>query len=455
MKKLRPVYWITAAGGVICAALTAAETLRLQLGTAGDRAALAALLLALLALALCLVWRELRDVRAVCLATLPAAAALLVRAMCLDYVSGDYENFLSVWVEFFRLNGGYRAIAQNIGNYNVPYLYMLAGISYLKIPDLYLIKWFSVLFDVLLAWGGLRLTRVLRGKRQGDWGPLAAFLAVLFLPTVVLNGSYWGQCDAVYAAIAVHAMAFLLEGKGGWSAALMGIAFSFKLQTVFILPLWGVMWLAKRVKFRQLWMFPAAYAVTLLPALLLKKPLLDMIGVYFNQAKEYTRLTLNAPSVFQFVPYGMEVNETLLSRLGIAAAFALAAALLAVGLIFGRKLDRGIFYIMAVALAVGVPFFLPHMHERYFFLADVLAACWACADRRRVPVCVLTVGASLGSYLVYLRLQYNVVISICGMRFTMAVEGAMMLAALILTGIELVRRLNVCKAKMINREDGV
>ena len=151
----------------------------------------------------------------------------------------------------------------------------------------------------------------------------------------------------------------------------------------------------------------------------------------------------------------MEVNETLLSRLGIAAAFALAAALLAVGLIFGRKLDRGIFYIMAVALAVGVPFFLPHMHERYFFLADVLAACWACADRRRVPVCVLTVGASLGSYLVYLRLQYNVVISICGMRFTMAVEGAMMLAALILTGIELVRRLNACKAKMINREDGV
>lgn len=453
MKKLRPVYWITAAGGVICAVLTAAETLRLRLGTAGDHAAMAALMLALLALALYLVWRELRDIRAVCLAALPAAAALLVRAMCFDHVSGDYENFISVWMEFFRLNGGFRAIAQDIGDYNVPYLYMLAGISYLKIPDLYLIKWFSTLFDVLLAWGGLRLTRVLRGKRQEDWAPLAAFLVLLFLPAVVLNGGYWGQCDAVYAAIAVHALALLLDGKGGWSAALMGIAFSFKLQTVFILPLWGVMWLAKRVKFRQLWMFPAAYAATLLPALLLKKPLWDMIGVYFDQAKEYTRLTLNAPSVFQFIPYDVEVNEALFSWLGIAAAFMLAAALLAAGLAFGKKLDRRTLYAMAVVLAIGVPFFLPHMHERYFFLADVLTACWACTDRRRVPVCVLTAGASLGSYLVYLRLQYNVVISIWGVRFVMAVEAAMMLAALILSVVELIGCLNICKAKTIDEED--
>ncbi len=455
MKKLKSVYWITAAGGVACAVLTVAEVLRLRLGTAGDRMALAALMLTLLALALYLVWREFRDARVICLAALPAAAALLVRAVCFDYVSSDYENFISVWMEFFRLNGGFRAIAQDIGDYNVPYLYMLAGISYLKIPDLYLIKWFSVLFDVLLAWGCLRLTRVFRGKRQGDWAPLTAFLVILFLPTVVLNGSYWGQCDAVYAAIAVHALVLLLKGKGGWSAALMGTAFSFKLQTVFILPLWGVMWLAKRVKFRQLWTFPAAYTAMLLPALLLKKPLWDMIGVYFDQAKEYTRLTLNAPSVFQFIPYGMEVNETLFSRLSIAAAFGLAGALLAVGLAFGKRLDCRTLYAMAVVLAIGVPFFLPHMHERYFFLADVLTTCWACADRRRAPVCILTVGASLGSYLVYLRLQYNVIISIWGVRFVMAVEAAMMLVALILSVIELIRYLNSCKARTIDKECGL
>jgi hypothetical protein len=151
----------------------------------------------------------------------------------------------------------------------------------------------------------------------------------------------------------------------------------------------------------------------------------------------------------------VEVNETLFSRLGIAAAFALAGVLLTVGLAFGKRLDCQVFYAMAVVLAIGVPFFLPHMHERYFFLADVLTACWACADRRRALVCILTVGASLGSYLVYLRLQYNVIISIWGVRFVMAAEAAMMLAALILSVIELIRYLHSCKVGIIDKECGL
>ena len=42
--------------------------------------------------------------------------------------------------------GGFAAVKLPIGNYNAPYLYFLAAISYLPIPDLYLIKLFSILF---------------------------------------------------------------------------------------------------------------------------------------------------------------------------------------------------------------------------------------------------------------------------------------------------------------------
>lgn len=453
--KRKMILCLTAAGGILFAALTAAVMLGLQLGTTGERAALAVMMLLILGLAIGVLWREYRDVRLVCLAVLPVAAAFLTRALCFDYVSGDYENFLSQWTEFFRQNGGFRAIAQDIGDYNVPYLYFVAAISYLKIPDLYLYKVFSVLFDVLLAWASLRLTRALRPERQRDLAPVIAFLVTLFLPTVVLNGSLWGQCDAVYAAIALHALALLLEGKGGWSAALMGVAFSFKLQTIFILPLWGVVWLAGKIQFRKLWMFPVAYVGTILPALALGKPLWDIVKVYFDQAGEYQRLTLNAPSVFQFIPYGMEVNETLLARLGIAAAFLLCGALLAIGWRMGCRLERRTFFTMAVLLAVWVPFFLPHMHERYFFLADVLTLCWCCAELRRLPVCILAAGASLASYLVYLRLQYNVLITVGGQRFVMAAEAVMMLAALILIGIELIRELKDCKVKMDDKVENV
>ena len=389
-------------------------------------------LLALAALGLALVWRETRRADWVLAAILPIGAAMLVRALCLDYASGDYNTFLCHWYDYFKTNGGIEAIAGSVGDYNVPYLYFIAAISYLSVPDLYLYKLFSILWDVLLAWGCLRLVRSLTRERQGSAAPLIAFSAALLLPTVVLNGAYWGQCDAIYGALAVHAAALALEGRSKSSVALMGVAFAFKLQSIFVLPLWGVLWLAGRVKFRELWVFPLAYLAMIAPAAALGKPLGEIVGVYFRQMGEYPRLTLNAPSVYQFIPYQMALDEQLASRLGILAAGALVLALLALGFWLRGRLDRTAAMAAAVVLCIGVPFFLPHMHERYFFLADMFTLCWACADRRRAPAAVLVCGSSLASYCVYLRLKYNCVVRLGGGVFVMGLEALAMLAALAL-----------------------
>ncbi len=445
--------WPAAALAAAVYIVMAARVCTLERGSGGDRIVVLLLMLGLAALAMALFGREYRSRRLLLWMALPVAAAFLVRAMCLDYASGDYNSFLAPWVEIFRQNGGFRAVALDIGDYNAPYLYFIAAISYLRLPDLYAYKLFSILFDVLLAWGCLRLTRALRPPAPDgrfDLAPALAFALALLLPTVVLNGSYWGQCDAIYGALVVHAVALALEGRGAPSVALMAVAFSFKLQTVFLLPLWGVLWLSKRLRFRDLWVFPGVYFLTILPALLMGKTLGDTLGVYFDQAGEYASLTLNAPSVFQFVPYGAEVDEPLLAALGIAAAFLLVAALLAAAFFLGGRLERDDYFVMAVALAIGVPFFLPHMHERYFFLADVLTLCWACTGRgRAVKTCLLTEGASLASYGVYLRLSYNVIVTVWGVRFVMPLEALMMCAALALTAREFAGRL----PRLFNREN--
>ena len=263
---------------------------------------------------------------------------------------------------------------------------------------------------------------------------MIAFAVLLMLPTVVLNGAYWGQCDAIYGALVLHALAQVLAGKNKSSVVLLAVAFSFKLQTIFLIPLWGVLWLARKVKFYELLIFPLTYAVTIVPALLMGKPLLDILGVYFNQMEEYSyRLTLNAPSVFQFIPYGMEVNDALLSKLGILAAAVLVFALFGLGIWLRKRMRANIAMAMAAILAIGVPFFLPYMHERYFFLADVICLCWACANIRHIPVVVLATGSSLASYLVYLRLKYNCVTSFAGHTFVMGLEALAMLAALLIS----------------------
>ena len=76
----------------------------------------------------------------------------------------------------------------------------------------------------------------------------------------------------------------------------------------------------------------------------------------------------------------------------------------------------------AVVFAVGVPLLLPHMHERYFFLADTLTLCWTCTRRRYLPLAVLTQIASLGGYHAYLVLRYA---------FPMGLGALMLLAVLI------------------------
>lgn len=233
-----------AAAGLALLGLSLFPAGSLALGGAPAHLAVFLLLLALAALALRLLRREGLDRPRLLDALLPIGLAFFLRALLLDYQSADYQMFLSQWAAAFRDGGGFAAVKLPIGNYNAPYLYFLAAISYLPIPDLYLIKLFSILFDVVLAWGGFRLVRHFAPERPNR--PLLCFCLLLLLPTVILNGAFWGQCDALYGALTLHALACALERRNRSSLLLLGIAFSFKLQTVFVLPLWGGLWLLRR-----------------------------------------------------------------------------------------------------------------------------------------------------------------------------------------------------------------
>lgn len=427
--------------GTVLLAGTAWACLSLERGGPPDRIAVAAALLLLAALALALLrWEGCgRDTLLILL--LPIGAAMLFRALSLDYAGTDYKNFLTHWYAYFQEHGGFQAVSHAVGDYNVPYLYFMAFISYLSAPDLYLIKLFSIIFDVVLAWGCYRLVRSLTRERQGSAAPLIAFAAALLLPTAVLNGAFWGQCDGIYGALCVHAAACVLDGRNKTSVALMALAFCFKLQAIFLLPLWGMLWLAGRVKFRELWVFPLTYLISIVPALLLGKPLGDILGIYFNQMGEYSsRLVLNAPTVYQLLPYGTE-DPGHLALLGVLAAGTLSLALLAAGFLFRGRMDNGLAMAAAVVLCVGVPFLLPYMHERYFFLADVFTLCWACADWKRLPAAVLVEASSLASYILYLRLKFNYTVTLGGLFYVMPLETAAMLAALMFSLAMLVREL--------------
>ena len=340
-------------------------------------------------------------------AALITAVFLLVlsfslRAAALDYETLDYQNFLAKWAQFFRENGGFRALDTPVGNYNIPYLYFLALFSYLPVRDLYLIKLLSILFDVLLAWAALKLTgRFTRSLPRR----FACFFAVLLLPTVVLNSAVWSQCDSIYVALALLGLAFALEDRPVLSMIMMSLSFGFKLQAVFLLPVVAVLWMAGKYKWYHTLVFPAAYVVLVLPAVIAGRPFLDTITLYFGQTGSIgSGLNYNSPSVFAV--FTRIQDKDLAATLGIVAAFVFMLNILVLCLANRDRLNDKAILAAALLFAIGIPFFLPHMHDRYFYGADILSLILAFSFPAYAAAALLCEFASFLGYHAYLKMRY-------------------------------------------------
>lgn len=331
--------------------------------------------------------------------------ALLVRLVCFPGVSNDFTAFLSHWVTFFRENGGFGAFSQTVGDYNVPYLYYLAAISYLPGGEMYLIKLFSVGFDYLMALGAMALVETFGGSGRRQ---VLAFSFTLLLPTVVLNSAYWGQCDSVFTCFLLWSLVLFFRNRPAAGMVCAGVAFAFKLQAVFLLPVLLLFLLVGKFKWRHVLLFPAAFFALCLPAVLLGKPFSQLFTVYLNQAGSYHHsLTLNAPSLYALLPStdpfpGAAPAGILLAAL-LVLAVSLRGFLVSAGRGRGGLTDRALL-MAAVFFTVGIPLFLPYMHDRYFYIADVLTLCYALCLPRRTLCCAGTQLASLGVYLAYLKI---------------------------------------------------
>lgn len=339
---------------------------------------------------------------ACCFALLFLAFAL--RAALFSHETGDYADFLLPWVEFFRENGGIAGLGKSVGNYNPPYLYFLALFSYLDTPPLFPIKLLSVFFDIILAWGVMKLVSLFSDSRVRLG---AAFFVSFLLPTVVLNGAYWGQCDSIYAAFAVLSLYYGLSDKPVKSMLCITASFAFKLQAVFIMPVFVILLIAGKIKLRHTLIFPAAYIIYLLPPVLLGRSLWEVLTVYISQAGTVgDALNYNSQSIFSIIGYYLESEPW--SKIAVIAAFTAMLLIFLWAFIVRGRLDNRLTLAFAVLLVIVIPYLLPHMHDRYFFLADVLTAALAFMLPTFFALPVFAQLASLLSYYTYLTWSYLV-----------------------------------------------
>lgn len=303
--------------------------------------------------------------------------ALLVRYVMLNFVSGDYESFLKEWINSLREQGGLSGLRTYTGDYNAPYVTILALLSYIPINSLYTIKIISILFDFALAISCALLVKKIQ-KRPGNFLPTITYAVVLFLPNVVLNSAAWAQCDSIYTTFVVLSFYFLFNKKYRWSFIMLGVAFAFKFQFIFVLPVYIIIYLQQQ-KFSILnfLYIPAANLLLCLPALIAGRPIDQILSVYFNQTQTYAgSLVLNFPNIYNVIPADRG-SIGMFSIAGIIVAMMICICV--AFFIIANKIvlsERQILK-LAIWFCVILTFVLPCMHERYLFIGEILSVVYA------------------------------------------------------------------------------
>lgn len=329
--------------------------------------------------------------------------ALIIRWPMLNNVSADWYYFLEPWSNAFRENG-LAALATFAGDYNAPYITIMALLAQIPLPQeayIYLLKAVSIIGEFLLAISSAILVKKILSKgdkknhKNSSFYAAITYAIIILLPTVVMNGALWGQCDAIYASFVVLSLIFLIEEKYLPSFIMLGVAFAFKLQFIFILPLYVILYFSKK-KFSFLYflVIPIVNFILCIPAILLGWNISNLWGVYLLQASENPHLAISFPSIFYLIPG--EYDD--FSKYGIVLALIACGIALLYCMHFKIKWNSEKILNLALWSIVIVTFLLPAMHERYAFLAEILSIIILIAYRRNLPLVAFLLITAMINY---------------------------------------------------------
>lgn len=147
---------------------------------------------------------------------------------------------------------------------------------------------------------------------------------------------------------------------------------------------------------------PLSYLILSIPSLIVGRSLKDILLTYVNQSSEYTNLTYNAPSIYQWFPNKLFSNTTLVGYIGMVFTLVIVLIIFYVSIKHIKVIKYENVIELALLFALIIPFLLPRMHERYFFMADVISLLYAFSFPKKFYIAIIIPFASLVCYLPFL-----------------------------------------------------
>ena len=234
-----------------------------------------------------------------------------------------------------------------------------------------MIKIFSILFEYASAFVGAAIYyEVYKNKIDRFEKSCYIFVGIILNPLVILDGAMWGQCDYIYTFFILSSILFLIKKRWSISFLLLGIAFTFKLQTILVVPVY-ILYYFISDEFSILYFLniPIVYILGGLPAVLLGRSAKSVYSIYLRQTSSYQSMSLSCPNLCALLP---DSYEWLAKYMIIITCAGLIAVFIMI-LHRKRNISEKELVLLFLWSNMTCIMMLPGMHERYIVVFHVLS----------------------------------------------------------------------------------
>ena len=342
--------------------------------------------------------------------------SLLVRYMVCLYPTNDVVGYVFNWMNNIQ-KVGFNKFYTVDADYSPLFMFIISIFTCLPKGELisingysfyanwmYYLKTIYFIMDILIAVGVyLIIKEITKDKLKASLG----YMIFLCLPVQLTNSAIWGNSDSMYFCCFIYAIYFVLKRKDYLVWLMFGISLALKLQSVFILPFLFYLVLSRRLKLYPIFMAFVGLMATFLPSYCCGASFTQPFTYFSKQVNGYSYLTLGCANIWKFFNvYNGDSKSNVLNKASTLIGLLFIGLFTAILYIRKIKLTQENIVYIATFLIGIVPFFLPHMHERYFYSLDVLILVYCFIKNKKYFFIILMQISSGIAYYHYLTGNY-------------------------------------------------